>query len=146
MSTEIIIRPALPEDIETAVQIQEIIIQRAVLPNWVKLIEVQLAKPEGISLVAEKDGNVIGFFFGDIKHGDFGLEHSGWVEMIGVTPKFMGEGVGRALAQAAMDRFRQAGVKEVYTAVSWDAGDMLAFFKNIGFDLSNFINLKTKLD
>lgn len=146
MSDQLNIRPVKPEDIETVVQIQEAIIQRPVAPNWVKLIEVQLAKVDGVSFVAEQDGRVIGFFFGQVKHGEFGLEHSGWIEMFGVSPKNMGEGVGRALAMAAMDEFRRLGVNNIYTAVRWDSGDLLAFFKKIGFSLSNFINLKTRLD
>ena len=140
------IRPMGPEDIDTVVRIQEAILQRKISPNFNRLATLQLAKPDGLALVAISKGEIIGFFFGGVKHGDFGLEHSGWVEMFGVSPKVMGEGVGRSLAKAAFDRFREMGVKEIYTAVSWDSGDLLAFFKTIGFSLSNFINLKAVLD
>ncbi|MFH1090767.1 MAG: GNAT family N-acetyltransferase [Pseudomonadota bacterium] len=128
------------------VRIQEAIVQRSVAPNWINLVKLHLAKHEAVSLVAELKGEVIGFFFGQVKHGDFGLEHSGWIEMFGVNPKVMGQGVGRALAQAAFSRFRELGVKDIYTAVRWDYGDILAFFKSIGFNLSDFINLKTRLE
>lgn len=140
------IRPITGEDIEHVVAIQEAIIQRKVVPGWVNMIKIQVAKPEGIFLVAEREGSVIGFMFGDVKHGDFGLEHSGWIEAFGVNPKAMGMGVGRALAQAAFDEFKKRGIQDIYTAVSWDSGDLLAFFKKIGFNLSNFINLKTRLE
>ena len=146
MPTQLRIRPVKPSDVTTVVQIQEAIIQRPVAPGWVKLIELQLAKPDGVSLVAEQDGEVIGFFFGEIKHGDFGLEHAGWIEMFGVNPKVMGQGVGRSLAEAALAGFRDRGVRDVYTAVKWDSGDLLAFFKSIGFNLSDFINLKARLE
>jgi ribosomal protein S18 acetylase RimI-like enzyme len=146
MTTELHIRPVRTSDVTTVVQIQEAIIQRPVAPGWIKLIELQLAKHDGVSLVAEQRGEVIGFFFGEIKHGDFGLEHAGWIEMFGVNPKVMGQGVGRSLADAAMAKFRERGVRDIYTAVRWDSGDLLAFFKNIGFSLSNYINLKTRLE
>ena len=115
-------------------------------PTGVNLVKLHLSKPDGISLVAERNGEVIGFLFGEIKHGDFGLEKSGWIEMFGVSPKAMGQGVGKTLAQSAMDWFRKKGVKDIYTAVRWDSGDHLAFFKKIGFSLSNYINLKNRLD
>ena len=146
MNSELIIRPIVEGDLEAVVGIQEAIIQRKVADNWLNLVRLQLSKPEAVSLVAERDGEVIGFFFGQVKHGDFGLEHSGWFEMFGVKPKAMGEGVGRALAMAVFERFRELDVKDVYTAVRWDSGDLLAFFKKIGFDLSAFINLKTRLE
>ena len=145
MSTGLTIRSIRNEDLEAVVSIQEAILQRPVAPGWVNLVRLQLAKPEGVSLIAEKDGEIIGFFFGDVKHGDFGLELSGWVETFGVRPKAMGEGVGRALAEAALNRFRELGVRDVYTAVRWDFGDLNAFFKKLGFGLSDFINLKLRL-
>ena len=146
MTGELIIRPTEKDDLETVVRITEGIIQRKVAPNWSNLVTLQLAKPEGVCLVAEKNGEVIGFIFGDVKHGDFGLEHSGWIEMFGVDPRVMGRGVGRALAQAAFQKFREAGVREIHTAVRWDSGDLLAFFKDIGFSLSNHLNLRTRLE
>ena len=146
MRSEIEIRELRKEDLEDVLRIQEAIIQKKVAPDWFNLVNRQLSKPEGISLSAVREGRVIGFFFGDVKHGDFGLEHSGWIEMFGVDPKAMGEGVGRALARAAFDRFRELGIYDIYTTVRWDSGDLCAFFKRIGFSLSNFINLKTRLD
>jgi ribosomal protein S18 acetylase RimI-like enzyme len=140
------IREFQQDDLDQIIKIQEAIIQRPVSPNWTNVLQQQLAKPEGIDLVAVRDDEVIGFLHCAVKHGDFGLEQSGWFEMFGVHPKAMGEGVGQALAQAAFSRFRDLGISDIYTAVRWDSGDLLAFFKSIGFSLSNFINLKTKLD
>ena len=37
-------------------------------------------------------------------------------------------------------------INEIYTAARWDAVDILSFFKSIGFDRSNFINLRKELD
>jgi len=145
MPADLEIRSIKPEDLEDVVQIQEAIIRKKVSPDWINVVKVQLTKSDGIGLAAVHQGEVIGFFFGEIKHGAFGLEHSGWIEMFGVNPKFMGRGVGRSLAQAVFDRFRERGIKDIYTAVRWDSGDLLAFFKEIGFTLSNFINLKAKL-
>ena len=143
---ELKVRPITPDDLGKVASIQEAIIQRKVIPGWENLLKVNMAKPDGIFLAAEVNGEVVGFFLGEVKHGHFGLEHSGWIEMFGVDPKIMGRGVGRALAQTALQHFKEQGVTEIYTAVRWDSGDLLAFFKDIGFSLSDFINLKAKLD
>ena len=146
MDPNVEIRVFKSEDVNAVVGIQEAIIQRKVVPEWLNLVRLQLAKEDAVSLVAEKDGEVIGFFFGEIKHGHYGVENSGWIEMFGVNPKHMGEGVGRTLAGEAFKRFKKRGVTEIYTAVKWDFGDLLAFFKKIGFSLSDFISLKTTLE
>ena len=41
-------------------------------------------------IVAEKDNKVAGFIIGGIKEWGFGVERSGWIEMIEVIPQLMG--------------------------------------------------------
>lgn len=93
-------------------------------------------------MVAEEDGEVLGFIIGCIKEWGFGVERSGWIEMIEVDPERMGKGVGKALGEALFSVFKEEGIKEVYTSVKWDSGDLISFFKSIGFDKSGFINLQ----
>jgi L-amino acid N-acyltransferase YncA len=56
----------------------------------------------------------------------------------------MGKGIGKTLGEALIRYFKGEGIKEVYTTVQWDSGDLIAFFKSIGFDKSGFINLEYK--
>ena len=95
-------------------------------------------------LVAEEDGKVAGFIIGGVKEWGFGVERSGWIEMIEVAPKLMGKGIGKTLGDALIKYFKDEGIKEVYTSVKWDSGDLISFFKSIGFDKSSFINLEFK--
>jgi ribosomal protein S18 acetylase RimI-like enzyme len=81
-----------------------------------------------------------------VKGEGFGLEQSGWIEVVGVHPSQMGIGIGQALAERLFDFFRKRRVRDVYTAVRWDAVDMLSFFKSLGFDRSTFINLIKHVD
>jgi ribosomal protein S18 acetylase RimI-like enzyme len=94
--------------------------------------------------VIEKDNKIVGFIVGCIKEWGFGVERSGWIEMIEVDPKFMGEGIGTTLGEALINYFKDEGLKEVYTSVKWDSADLISFFKSIGFDKSGFINLEYK--
>ncbi|PIP35560.1 MAG: GNAT family N-acetyltransferase, partial [Desulfobacterales bacterium CG23_combo_of_CG06-09_8_20_14_all_52_9] len=38
------------------------------------------------------------------------------------------------------------GIHNVHTSVQWDSTDLLSFFKTLGFNRSNFINLSKTLD
>jgi ribosomal protein S18 acetylase RimI-like enzyme len=90
--------------------------------------------PEG-SVVAEIDGKVVGFMLGDVRTGEFGLdEPSGWIEVIGVDPAATGRGVGRALGEAMLARYRSRGVKRVRTMVDRTMPEIERFFVALGFE------------
>ncbi len=143
---EVKIRNIRAEDVPKIVSIQESILQRKISKRWVQKVEEDLRKRGGVGFVASKDGRVVGFIIGQVKGEGFGLEQSGWIEVVGVHPRQMGLGIGRALAERLFQFFNKEGIRDIHTAVRWDAGDMLSFFKAIGFDRSIFINLRKHLD
>ena len=106
-----------------------------------EFMDLMISYPEGC-LVAETMDKVLGFIIASQKHWGFGLGVSGWIEVVGVHPEHMGTGVGKALGEAILAHFEGQGITNVYTAVRWDAADMITFFKSIGFSKSEFINLK----
>jgi ribosomal protein S18 acetylase RimI-like enzyme len=115
--------------------------------KWVEqMVRDHLRKREGIGFVAEKEGRVVGFIIGEMKGEGFGLEKSGWLEVVMVHPHHMGTGIGCAMAHNLFDYFRRRGIRDVHTSVLWDAVDMLSFFKSLGFDRSTFINLIKHID
>ena len=146
MEKGIKIRKIRAEDVSEIVAIQESILQKKVSKKWVQTVEHHLKKQEALGFVALKDGQVVGFITGEIKGEGFGLEQSGWIEMVGVHPRQMGVGIGRILAEKLFAFFKKEGIHDIHTSVRWDAGDMLSFFKAIGFDRSPFINLRKHLD
>ncbi len=141
MPKEIRTRNIRSEDVSQIIAIQEALIKKKVSRRWIQMVEDHLRKHEGVGFVASKDGHVVGFIIGEVKGEGFGLEQSGWIEVVGVHPTQMGAGIGQALAERLFEFFRKRGVRDVYTAVRWDAVDMLSFFKTLGFDRSTFINL-----
>ena len=146
MARWIKIRKIKAEDVSQIVAIQESIIQKKVSKKWIEMVQDHLRKQKGVGFVALKGAAVVGFIIGQIKGEGFGLEQSGWIEVVEVHPRQMGVGIGRALAEKLFDFFKKKGIRDIYTAVRWDAGDMLSFFKAIGFDRSKFINLVKHLD
>lgn len=102
--------------------------------------------PEG-SLVAEVSGEVVGFMLGDIRSGEFGIEErSGWIEVLGVDPDAGGRGVGRALAEEMLARYRKAGVTVVRTMVDQSMPEVEAFFTRLGFELDTLRPYCKRLD
>jgi N-acetylglutamate synthase-like GNAT family acetyltransferase len=78
--------------------------------------------------------------------GGFGEAKSAWIATLGVDPNFMGMGIGASLAHEILRFYKTEGIENVYTSVRWDSTDLLSFFKTLGFDRSNFINLRKVLD
>ncbi len=97
-------------------------------------------------LAAEVDGKLAGFVVGDIRPWEFGEDRDvGWVKVVGIDPAYQGHGVGKALGEALLKRFREKGVARVRSLVEWHAGDMIAYLKSLGFDRSDLIPLDRKL-
>lgn len=110
-----------------------------------KIIREQAMKDDAASFVALVDERVVGYMISYILSGGFGLNKSAWIAMLGVRPGFMGRGIGDKLAREILNFYQKAGIKDIYTSVRWDSTDLLSFFKTLGFDRSNFINLHKEL-
>jgi len=141
------LRKLTAKDIPLIIAIHGVITKKKAHRRWVQqMVKDHLRKQEGVGFVAEKDGQLAGFIIGEIKGEGFGLEKSGWLEVVMVHPRHMGTGIGHAMARKLFDYFRRKGIRDVYTSVLWDAVDMLSFFKSLGFDRSTFINLIKHVD
>jgi N-acetylglutamate synthase-like GNAT family acetyltransferase len=138
------IRPLMEKDFKDVTEIQEAITKKKARNGLERRMGEYIKKDPEACLVAETDGTVVGFVIGDVKDWGFGMEKSGWLEIIGVHPKYMGRGIGRSLGRKLIAHFEDRGISSMYTVARWDSGDLLAFFKSIGFDRSDFINLKRK--
>jgi len=98
-----------------------------------------------ISIAAEINGRVAGFMISNILYAGFGLDRSAWIVNLGVDPDLMGQGIGKKMAEEIFEIYRQRGIKHIYSSVMWDSIDLLSFFKTLGFERSNFINLCKKI-
>jgi len=140
------IRKIKAEDASDISQIQSAITKSSPTIDFRQIIEQQVRKDEDVSFVAEVDGRVVGYMISYIVFGGFGLEKGAWIATLGVAPKFMGQGIGKRLAEEILKVYRKKGINDIYTSVRWDSVDLLSFFKTLGFDRSNFINLRKELD
>lgn len=122
--------------------------RRAYQPDlWEDRVTYYLRRdPEG-SVVAEVGGRVVGFMLGDVRAGEFGIEEPcGWIEVIGVDPEHAGRGIGRALADAMLRRYRERGVRRVRTMVDTSMPEVARFFAQVGFEPDSLRPYMCRLD
>jgi ribosomal protein S18 acetylase RimI-like enzyme len=141
----LVIRRVKIEDADDMTRIQAAITKTLTKIDFKQVIEEQVLKNDDASFVAEIDGKVAGYMISYIVYGGFGLEKSAWIATLGVDTKFMGQGIGKRLAEEIFRVYQEKGIQHIYTSVRWDSVDLLSFFKTLGFDRSNFVNLKKDL-
>ena len=142
----LLIRKIRPEDAPEITAIQAAITNPSTVIDFGHIIEEQVRKNEDVSFSAELDGKIVGYMISYIVFGGFGLEKSAWIATLGVDPKYMGQGIGRLLAEKLLTVYREKGIDYIFTTVRWDSVDLLSFFKTLGFDRSEFIHLTKKLE
>ena len=145
---DVTIRPLQETDIPRAVEIEAAIMGARRSTTLRGSLTAYLARGEqGACLAAEADGKLVGFLVGDVRAWDFGEDQEvGWIKIVGIDPAYQGHGVGKALGEALMRYFGTRGVTTVRTTVEWDAGDLIADFRTLGFERSGFIGLEKHLD
>ncbi len=142
----VVIRRLKTTDADEISRIYGAITQENVKADFKKLIEQHAQRPEDACFVAELDGKIVGFMISYILTLGFGIEKSAWIATLGVDPKYMGQGIGANMAREILKFYKTEGIGNVYTSVRWDSTDLLSFFKTLGFDRSNFINLLKVLE
>jgi len=143
---DLLIRELQTNDAESICRIRESITKEPITIDYRKVAEEEANNKDGVSFVAELDGKVVGFMITYIIYGGFGLEKSAWIGLFGVDPKYMGQGIGQRMAQKAFMVLKKSGIKTIFSSVMWDSTDLLSFFKSLGFDRCEFINLKKIID
>jgi len=142
----LIIRNLKVSDSEDISRIQESITKEPSTIDYHKIVQEEVKKDNSVNVVAELDDRVVGFIITYLLHGGFGLEKSAWIGLFGVEPKYMGSGIGKRMAKQVFDELTKMNIKNVFTSVKWDSFDILSFFKSLGFDRCQFINLKKVID
>jgi ribosomal protein S18 acetylase RimI-like enzyme len=115
---------------------------------WDRRIGYYMRRDPEASLVAELDGAVAGFIFGEVRAGEFGLEEpTGWIEVVGVDPAARGHSIGRRLAEGLERHFRSRGATSVRTLVDEEShGPLARFFASVGFQEAPVTAFVRRLD
>jgi ribosomal protein S18 acetylase RimI-like enzyme len=129
------IRPLNELDLDAVVAIDERISGSYRPEVWERRVGYYLRRDPESSVVAEEGGRVVGFMFGEVRSGEFGLEEpTGWIEVLGVDPDSRGRAAGRRMAEAMLEHFRERGAVVVRTLVDADMPEIGGFFAALGFE------------
>ena len=140
------IRGLKAEDLDAIVKIDEKVLGENRKDYWERRLKSMNDKSSQVSLVAEVEGEVVGFILGDVSGWEFGIpETIGWMDTIGVEPGYQKKGVATALARELIKNLKAIGVKTIYTLVSWNDWDLLQFFHAMGFTRGDMINLELRI-
>jgi len=100
-----------------------------------------------ISLVAELEGQVVGFVVGTHYYGEFGVvEPSATIDAISVDPRWRRKQVGKALLRQLRLNLGALRITTLRTEVPWDDFDLLAFLRREGFTPADRLCLECPLD
>ncbi len=153
VSAAITVRLLGPEDLENVLRIAESIerdtdsekAERMAALKETAVYQLQHGEPL-LNLGAEIDGKLIGFIFGEIKLWEFGRsERSGWIKVLGVDRDYQGMGAGQKLGQTILLHFQKKNIRKVRTLVDWYEGDLISYFKSLGFNMLNMLPLEKEI-
>jgi len=139
---EIKVRRMKKADAGAVARIDAAIKKTASSLDYKRIVSEEVKRGADASFVAEMDKKVVGFMISNVTLGSFGADQCAWIAMFGVDPKYMGQGIGSRLAEETFKHYKDKGIVKIYTSVRWDSTDILSFFKTVGFERSDFINLR----
>jgi flavin-dependent dehydrogenase/ribosomal protein S18 acetylase RimI-like enzyme len=101
--------------------------------------------PEACLVARNATGAIIGFVLGSVRGWAYTLEMHGWLEVIGVDPDVRSAGVSRALLDQLFAYFKSVEVTEVHTVVNWNDGHLVDYFRAMGFERGEYVDLVRKI-
>src|SRR5216684_37475 len=135
------IRPAQTSDLPAVSALDERETGTAKPDYWREMLA-----PDRHFLMAETDkGALAGFIAGEIRAWEFGQPPAGWVFAIQIDPKLRLRGVGSALFDALVARFKERDVTRVRTLVDRKDHLILSFFRAQGMVAGPSLQLDMEL-
>jgi len=108
-----------------------------------KLEEALYESDVRVSLVAERDGEPVGFIMARVDFGEFGrVEAIAVLDTIGVDPAYRNQGIGRALLSQLFVNLSTLRVEGLRTVVGWSDQKLVTFLERCGFHPSQRLCLE----
>jgi len=139
------IRSMEHEDISPVLAIDRSIsgVKRAI--TYTDLITGSLGGVLDLSVVAELNGEVVGFILA--RHALIGepFHEVGFIQILGVDPDHWHQGIATKMVNALLERCRGKGLKTVRLMVNDNDRQLQGFFSRLGFSRGRLIDYTTTL-
>ncbi|MBE0576576.1 MAG: GNAT family N-acetyltransferase [Desulfuromonadales bacterium] len=148
MTEQVTIRNAMPTDFDAVIKLDLVGDPQEKPTYWRGIFDryVTSGRAGSIFLVAETNGEVIGFIVGEVRAWEFGSPPCGWVFALSVSPKTREMGVGQLMLEEMCKRLKKAGVTTVRTMVDRENKLTLSFFRSQGMRTGRYIELEKLID
>ncbi|MBI3993089.1 MAG: GNAT family N-acetyltransferase [Candidatus Lambdaproteobacteria bacterium] len=146
-STHVAIRNATADDLRLVSEID----QEAMLVPRPQYFDARFqatlrAPRKNVFLVAERQGELLGFMTGTLFAGEFGIQQTrGVIDSFSVRESARHQSVGSAMIEDLLSRSHKAGIRQMETIVRWNNWELLQFFEYVGFRPSSRVNLELRL-
>ena len=138
------IRPVTELDLDSIVRIDERITGAYRPDIWERRVMYYLRRDPDASQAAEVEGKLVGFMFGEVRSGEFGIEDpAGWLERFGIHPDHRGRDLGRAMFDTMRRHFAEQGAVTIRTMADMDDPGVAGFLSAMGFAPSRLQALET---
>ncbi|MCF8077989.1 MAG: GNAT family N-acetyltransferase [Desulfobacterales bacterium] len=135
-----------PADLDRIIEIDVKVLGKERPEYWEMKLDLVQKRPQISSLVAELDGRVVGFIIGGASRWEYGVPESvGWIDTIGVDPACQRKGIAKRLFEEMVKGLKKMGVDTITTFVNRRDWILLKFFKNLGFQKGDMINLEMEI-
>ena len=147
--------PQNPSPVQRSIRVRQAILEDApritaldaeqtgvVKPGHFRRMLAECRPPQGVSLVAEREGELLGYVLGEVRAWEFGSPPTGWILAVAVAPECRGEGLGAKLVSEACRALSATGAKAVRTMVDRRSVEMLRFFRGAGFVAGPFMEME----
>ncbi|MFX1512927.1 MAG: GNAT family N-acetyltransferase [Promethearchaeota archaeon] len=143
----LILRVMKEEDLESIIEIDNLLLGDRRPNFWKRKIELLEKKSVIPPIIAEINQEIIGFVLGEASSWEYVVpENVGWIDTIGVNPAYQRKGVAGMLMDEMLKSMKKVGVTTVYTLIDWRDGDVLKFLDHMGFKRGDMLNLELDLD
>jgi len=95
--------------------------------------------PLDLSLVAEVDGNVVGFIWGRLALVGIPIDEVGIIHMLIVDPDYQKQGIATKLVNALVKRCRDREVNTVRAVIDERHWELQNYFQGLGFQRSELV-------
>ena len=137
----IVVRALTPSDLEDISRIDAHNFGRQRRDYYRLKLEMALGETSvRMSLGAELDGMLVGFLFGSMFYGDFGIpEPLATLDTLGVDTDYARRGVATALWEQFVANLKGLGIERIRTQVPWSNWQLMTFFQKAGFSPGSHI-------
>ncbi|HTY62660.1 MAG TPA: GNAT family N-acetyltransferase [Acidobacteriota bacterium] len=99
-----------------------------------------------LNLGADIDGKLVGFIISEVRRWEFGRGGmTGWILILGVDNDYQGMGVGYKLGSTLVEHFRRKNITKIRTMVEWHEGELISYFKSLGFNMLGMLPLEKEV-